>query len=320
MISFFYLILSASVVGMLAAWSSLILLWPALKKIGKASTEFSSGFWFGMGTLPAVIGLLAGVLALGSGLFSATGWITDHCSEHGGHPHLCVSHIGTNPPEGALFWSITTGIFALVLYVGFRGYRSSSRVNSSLRKSAVRQGSFYLFPSRIVAAFTAGLLSPKPFLSAGAEGQLGPEEKAVILAHEEEHIRRKDPLRLLILRFCERLFPGMSVARRRWEGMAELECDQAAVRAGFSAHLIAGTILKMQKANQPYRSLSGVLSYAGNDGSESLRIRIASLVSKPPQPVGTAPLLVLFAILLGISLGLFLEIHHALETVLGWLT
>ncbi len=102
--------------------------------------------------------------------------------------------------------------------------------------------------------------------------------------------------------------------------MAELECDQAAVRAGFAPHFVAQTILKMLKANRLKSSPAGVLNYAGDNSSENLRVRIGSLISGRPQPTGAAPLGILLGALLGIGFGFLLEVHHALETVLGWLT
>ncbi|MGH9338713.1 MAG: hypothetical protein ACRD1R_03770 [Acidobacteriota bacterium] len=164
MISLLYLIVSASAVAMLVAWGLLALLYPAVRRMGKNPSAFTSGFWFGIGTLPAAAGLLAGVFAIGSGVPSAAGWLTDHCSEHAGHPHLCASHIAASPPEGNLFWSFMAGSLALVVHAAFRVCQSSARTNSHLSKSSTRrEGGFHVFPSRIPAAFTAGLLSPSLF-------------------------------------------------------------------------------------------------------------------------------------------------------------
>ncbi len=319
MMALLYLILSSAVVGVLAGWSSLLLLGPASRWMNRVPAAFSSGFWFGMAAFPALIAKLAFALAFGSGLLSGTGWISDHCVQHGGHPHLCAAHIAADPPRGALFWIVAALILGRALQVGYPTWRSGARVGRRLRHSGVRRGGFQLFDGPVPTAFTAGLLHPRPYLSSAADRQLSVQEKGVILAHERHHVRRRDPLRLLLLRLCGGLFPGTGAALRNWERSAELECDRAAVGAGFSPALVARTILKMQRAHRQWDSHPAVSGHAGHGDPESLRIRITSLVCGRLDPVGPAPLLLVLLLLAGIGLCFLPETHHALETALGWL-
>lgn len=310
---------SAFVLAALAVWISGILSYLFLRWFSEYRSHFSSRFWFAAGLFPASVGAIIGLLALASGWLSARHWIPDHCLEHRGHPHLCLTHIGQFAPGGPLFWLIVT---VAAVCVGC-AVVSISFANSALLKipnaSAEKDG-FYIYPNRAPAAFTAGLLSPRPYLSSHAAEQLNSEEKAVILAHEREHILRRDPLRLLILQLLERSVPGGSYIRSQWQSANELECDEAALRKGFSAQLIAETILKLQRATQAYLHAGSTLHYAGQQKGDFLKFRIEALFHDGEKfSVGVKPVLLSLGVLLIVSLAFFGDVHHMLETVLGWL-
>lgn len=321
MIPLIYLLLSAFVLAVAASWTSGLFLYPFARWLSKYRSRFSSNFWFGVGMFPVVNGTILASIALVSGWMSARHWIPDHCLEHGGHPHLCLAHIESLPPGGLLFW------IAAIVAGAFIGYAALSitRANRGalLKIHAVRpdKDGFYLYPSRLPAAFTAGFLSPRAYLTSEADRQLNSEEKAVVLAHEREHVRKRDPLRLLILQFLERWLPGAQYVRAQWQASAELDCDWVAIRQGFSRELVAHTILKVQRATQFHLQSVSLLNYSAQQSSEFLKFRVESLLLEDDRDgIGMKPVLLLFSVLFIASVVFFVEVHHMLETVLGWLT
>ena len=320
MTSLLYLTLSALVLGALACWASSLLLYPLVRWLSGWRVRFSSNFWFGMGMFPVIVGTAVVLAALGSGGLSFLQWMPDHCLEHGGHPHLCLSHIERSLPNGLLFWLVVAGAGVSIGLAGLRSYLVNRDLLRGLSAHSMDKGRFRSYPSEVPTAFTAGLLFPTPYLTTEAEKQLEPEEKAVVLAHEQEHARRWDPLRLFVLEFCERWIPGIRTTRSRWQIAAELECDQAALQAGYSKELVAATILKLQRATQQYFLSGSLLSYAGEDSNLSLKPRVEALVYGLDDFTGAAPLVWLVVSLLCSGVVFFVEIHHVLETVLGWLS
>jgi hypothetical protein len=108
----------------------------------------------------------------------------------------------------------------------------------------------------IVRAFCAGLLRPQIFLSTGTLRQLRDDELEAVLAHEEHHRRRRDPLRIAVARVFGHAFFFLPILRRlsdRYCAMAELAADDAAVRTapGGSATL-ASALLSFSATAHPH--------------------------------------------------------------------
>jgi hypothetical protein len=105
-------------------------------------------------------------------------------------------------------------------------------------------------------AFCAGLLRPEIFLSTGTLCQLRDDELAAVLAHEEHHRRRRDPLRIAVARVFGHAFFFLPILNRlsdRYCAMAELAADDAAVRTapGGSATL-ASALLSFNATAHPH--------------------------------------------------------------------
>lgn len=155
------------------------------------------------------------------------------------------------------------GLAGLALIVLLRGIRSALvearaqlRVCAGLRLAVEEQlegAPVRLFPSSRPQAFCAGLLRPRVFLSAAARERLSQAELRAVLAHEGHHVRRRDPLRLLVARIlAAALFfvPALGRLERRYGELAELAADEAAVRTAGSAAL-ASALLKLGGSDHP---------------------------------------------------------------------
>jgi len=132
-------------------------------------------------------------------------------------------------------------------------------------------------------AVTYGLVRPRILVSTGLAAALSPAEISAVLAHEREHLCRRDPLRML----AARLFAawGCYLPAARWlAGRANLRRELAADRAAAGSAgrgVLAGALLKL--AAGPACPAVAAASSAG-DGHRSLEARITQLeAGRPPR-------------------------------------
>ncbi|MBW0106312.1 M56 family metallopeptidase [Pseudonocardia sp. KRD291] len=132
-------------------------------------------------------------------------------------------------------------------------------------------------------AFCAGLWRPRLYVSLGAVQRLAADELAAVLAHEDAHARRRDPLRAILRRAgADVLFFAPLVRHwdRRRRLRAELAADRAAVhRAGAPA--LAGALLGMVATAPPGATAFGPVA------SSAIDARIAALTdtAAPTNPI-----------------------------------
>ena len=102
-------------------------------------------------------------------------------------------------------------------------------------------------------AFCAGYLRPRIYLSSGARERLSSAELCAVVAHERHHLRRRDPLRILLARVLADALFFMPVLRSlvdRYRGLSELAADDEAARqAGAGA--LASALLAFGEREDP---------------------------------------------------------------------
>ena len=136
-------------------------------------------------------------------------------------------------------------------------------------------------------AFTAGLFSPRIYVSADLDRRLTQLELDCVIAHEAAHLRRRDPLRLSTYRFLSCVLfwmPGLKGLAADISDEAEIEADNAAARRDPLA--LASAILKLASAHHP---ASSKLVIAGFNHPDLLDRRIRRLVGEDtplPSRVG----------------------------------
>ncbi len=132
-------------------------------------------------------------------------------------------------------------------------------------------------------AFTSGWLSPRIYLSACLPDRLSSVELRAVIAHEAAHARRRDPLRLSLLRFLAcTLFWLPAVAR-----LAEDIADEAEVGADDAAVLdqplaLASAILTLAQWLRPARTAHGGVGFDERDLLER-RVRRLAGEDVPPR-------------------------------------
>lgn len=312
------LVLYTVAIMSVAAWGAGLCLWPLVKVArSKKGRSLSSSFWFCFGMAPILAGLAVGCAPLLSAVLKGLSVISDHCAVHPGHPHFCWRHAETLLPQGLFFWGVSIGGTALFLISLARVGHSVLAMRRDLRhaKSGSTEDGFFIIPSRTPAAFVAGILRPSIYLTDSARRLLSAGERRIVAMHEQEHARRRDPLKLTLLRIAAALFPGFGPLEERWKASVEIECDWACVGQGVDAKEVALTILKMARALGA-RSSTPALAYAS--GSErALKDRIERLLSRTPPRrswIGWGVPALVISVLAAVGLSIS---HHVLETVLG---
>ncbi|MBB4664523.1 M48 family metalloprotease [Conexibacter arvalis] len=170
--------------------------------------------------------------------------------------HACRRLAG-HPSATRLLMVAATTIAMLAVIRG--GAALMATLRATCRTRALRGGAATLHglpvtivPTARVVAFTAGWLRPRVFVSEGAIGCLAPAQLAAVLAHEEHHRARRDPLRLALRRvLADALFfvPRVRDLRRRHDDLAEIAADSAAARsAGGDVRPLAGALLAFDGA------------------------------------------------------------------------
>jgi beta-lactamase regulating signal transducer with metallopeptidase domain len=130
----------------------------------------------------------------------------------------------------------------------------------------------------VPALTTTGILRPRVLLSGAAEVRLTPSELQTALRHEMAHVRRRDNLKKLLLRFV--LFPGMSGLEAAWLEATELAADDAAVSDAAEALELAAAIIKLSRLGSVSKASSADLAMVlVHSAAASTNARIERLIT-----------------------------------------
>lgn len=151
--------------------------------------------------------------------------------------------------------------------------------DSALSEAAAIAG---LRPERLVRlaesplpAFTLGAFRPRVFVNDKLETILTRDELVAVLAHEGEHLRRRDPLRLSVMRFVSKaLFwlPAVRALELQLSEETELRADAAASRKSGMATASALVALVRH-----FGRLPAPATYTGFSPHEFLALRVKLL-------------------------------------------
>lgn len=131
-------------------------------------------------------------------------------------------------------------------------------------------------------AFTAGWWRPTVYAATALADRLTPAELAAVLAHEAAHVRRRDPLRLSVLRFVACALFWIPALRRLADDMAdeaEVLADDAA--AGDDPLTLASALVIVAGAPGAPALFHGA---AGFTRPDLLGRRVTRLLGEPVAP------------------------------------
>jgi beta-lactamase regulating signal transducer with metallopeptidase domain len=158
-----------------------------------------------------------------------------------------------NEPLGAI--PLAVGLFGAV--VGIFGILNASRALVRASRAIARWASdaqpmntsapvSVLRISGAVPPMAAtGIVRPRVLLSNSAEFVLTASELQAALNHELVHVRRRDNLKKLLLRFVA--FPGMRELEAAWVEASEMTADDAAVSTAREALDLAAALVKVSR-------------------------------------------------------------------------
>jgi len=260
--------------------------------------------------------------SLPSVLALAAPWL-DHCTVHGGdHAHLCFVHL----PEVGIRLGLLAALAYLVLRGAIRvaragaGFVRAGRIVAALERSGEPSGmhDLTLVEAEQPICVAAGLFRPRILMSRGLFGLLVTEERAIVLAHERAHIRRRDIVVSAVVRGLTALhLPAASRwLRSELAVAAEQACDEEAAVEYGDRLVVAATILKVERAMRA-ASTGALAPVAMAFGLTAVERRVEALLGAPEParslrlPVAMMGGAVLAALLLAD------ELHHLTESVLS---
>ena len=102
----------------------------------------------------------------------------------------------------------------------------------------------------VATPMVVGILDPCVLLPAGLRSQLTPEQLEHVLAHELEHIRRRDPLFALVQRIIEAIYfynPAVRWVSRIVDHERECSCDDRVLANGRDGSAYADSLLSVAR-------------------------------------------------------------------------
>ena len=153
---------------------------------------------------------------------------------------LLAACAGVLPATGVAGVAVVA-VAVLIVAVGLRGGAAAVREAGAQRRLrrallVVAHGgeavTFFVVAGEAPQAFCAGLLRPRVYVSRGALAVLDPLELEAVLAHEEHHRSRRDPLRLAAGAILAEAFffvPALRRLHEDYRSVAELAADEAAI-------------------------------------------------------------------------------------------
>lgn len=153
----------------------------------------------------------------------------------------------------ALLDALVIGRATLALVRALRGQRAFLGSLPVLRETVVDGHAVRVVAGRS-GVFCAGLLRPAVYVTEGTLRAGRSAELRAILAHEEHHRARRDPLRLLCARVVAdalRPLPPFASLADRQAALAELAADAASVKALGDVKPLASALARFDASGEP---------------------------------------------------------------------
>ena len=210
-------------------------------------------------------GGLLGALGLGSSLFVVFRLVQtwqvnpDAASHRISILDQNLSYPAVNLAAVAVLALALLGLAATVMMAAgaWRELAASRRLGHRLRAlGAPRElGGAIVIADEHPRAFCAGLLRPRVYISTGAVAMLDEAALSSVLAHEQHHARRRDPLRLAGGRVITRalfFLPSLRQLILHQQRLAELSADESAMNADpESRSALARAMLSFSERSRP---------------------------------------------------------------------
>lgn len=238
----------------------------------------------GWAVAPVGVGLFFTALLFMPSLLSRLGIPAGHCHNHAERlPHICLTNPLLSGSETLPWYLVAVLTLLLASFLASQGahLHKVARLKAALRCADREGGADYnLVLWRKPAALTVGFWAPQVFISRTLAQALSPEQFQVILAHEQGHVRRRDPLRqylglalsvLHLSRTRQRILEDLTLA-------TEQVCDQEAALETGDRLQVAETIVAVERLL--HNSQRGLESVAVGFASSNSALRIEALLAE----------------------------------------
>lgn len=218
-------------------------------------------------------------------------------AEHGHFVSLCLValHALLTPVHGVFHVLFLSGLTYAVVdrvrawHLGQRtlsgaSWRAPSTGDacwSAAEAAGVDPGTLRILADSPTPAFTIGWRRPTIFVAEEAARLFAPDQLAAVLEHERAHVRRRDPLRLSLLRFLSCILFWLPLVRRLAADLAD-EVELLADRASTKPLVLASAIL-VSAQHCCHRPIAGS---AGLHGRDLIDRRVRQLLGEA-QPART---------------------------------
>ncbi len=317
------LILCLATVGIVAvATSAMVVVLVALLKtrINRLAPSAQARVYMAAALLP----LVSSVLVLGAALAPSFGWIRDHyVGEVHSHPHLCAAHELSEWPSIPLIALalLVTGRLLQTLMRTSRALWLSQRALRSMKQaSQLDEEGLRVLPTSEPQAFVVGLLRPQIYATRGLVSGASRAHLPAVMAHENAHLDRRDPLRKFLARVGLQLhIPGLSrhieVAHER---ALEMAADEEAAKTLGSRTAVASALVALAKARVRVPNLA--CGAAGSQAASEIERRVVHLINHSEhRDWPTRSAFALFATSAAVLIALAADtVHHEVEFLLGF--
>ena len=232
----------------------------------------------------------------------------------GCHAHHCLERrAGAQVPP--LILALTMAALVRVgaaLLQAARNVRRSAVLCRRLETAGEQQDPTVL-PLAEPQAFVVGLLRPRVYVSRGLVGTHSEADIEVVVAHEQAHVRRRDPLRRLLASVALGFHvPGIAGwIERQIVRSQEMAADADAACAVHDAQRVAEALVRMARL-RVHRAAQ--VAWLG----DHLEARVQALLGGTPgsDRPGSSALVVAAAVALALGIAAAEPIHRAAETLL----
>lgn len=273
---------------------------------------------------PTLIGLALTTLTFIPSLLSIVGFSPDHCSVHDGHLHLCLFHPPL-PVDSSILQLLLTALagiaaafIAIHLSKILHAYKFQRTLMMASRPHTIHD--INVVDWDMPLALSTGIHHMRVFISSQLIQSLSPKQLQVVIAHEQNHLSRRDPIRHLIAHIFS--FTHIPWLRKNmlidFDLATEQTCDEAAAEKVGDRLYVADTILAVERIftvrSFPYmaKSISG----------SNITARVESLLARHSAHASLPKGYVVFlaASLLLVMVASIHDFHHFTESILQLIT
>jgi beta-lactamase regulating signal transducer with metallopeptidase domain len=318
------IIIALCVAGGTALLSRLFL--PLLqKKLSLFPVRTQATIYLFICSLPLLVATFALVISFLPSIINIVGLGPEHCGLHlDAHSHLCKVHPSLPVSHWLTWLSLIFSVYLLFVFSSvirdsYRAWSLNRRFNNT---SKIQLSSdTWLIESDIPFAFVIGLIKPKVMLSTALKNKLSPAQLNIVLAHENDHKKHHDVLRLIV----SRAFSLLHLPSVRKELLAQLSlstekaCDEAATTQSNNRVAVAETLVIIERL---YRDNFGIsnsvsLGIGGNTVIERVYSLLNETNNQKTHPSWFIALIAIVTICAALN---YNEIHLVVETLLGYIT